>query len=83
MPKITADIRSIGYYGIVVDESSDISRTEQVSLFFRYIYNGETKETFTGFYSTSATEGQVLYELVYIAVPPDEFLFKSNSNFSI
>ena len=58
LEKITAEIRSSGYYGIVVDETSDISRTEQVSLFFRYISNGETKETFTGFYSTSSTEGQ-------------------------
>ena len=42
LEKITAEIRSSGYYGIIVDETSDISRTEQVSLFFRYIYNGET-----------------------------------------
>ena len=68
LEKITAEIRSSGYYGIVVDETSDISRTEQVSLFFRYIYNGETKETFTGFHSTSSTEGQVLYELVKTTV---------------
>ena len=66
--RIAAEARSSDYYGIVVDETADISRTEQVSLFLRYVFNSETKETFTGFYSTKSTEGEVLYELVKTAV---------------
>ena len=50
LERIAAEARSSVYFGIVVDETADISRTEQVSLFLRYIFNGETKETFTGFY---------------------------------
>ena len=34
---IAAKARSSDYFGIVVDETADISRTEQVSLFLRYI----------------------------------------------
>ena len=68
LERIAAEARSSDYFGIVVDETADISRTEQVSLFLRYIFNGETKETFTGFYSTKSTEGEVLYELVKTAI---------------
>ena len=57
-----------GFYGIIVDETSDISRTEQVSMCLRYVIDGETKETFAGFYKTDSTEGEVLYELVKAAV---------------
>ncbi|XP_046858818.1 sucrase-isomaltase, intestinal-like [Xenia sp. Carnegie-2017] len=63
-----AEEASSDYYGIVVDETADISRTEQLSLFLRYVFNGETKETFTGFYSTKSTEGEVLYELLKTAI---------------
>ena len=68
LERIAAEARSSDYFGIFVDETADISRTEQVSLFLRYIFNGETKETFTGFYSTKSTEGEVLYELVKTAI---------------
>ncbi|XP_028406200.1 zinc finger MYM-type protein 1-like [Dendronephthya gigantea] len=68
LERIAAEARSSDYYGIVVDETADISRTEQVSIFLRYVFNGETKETFIGFYSTKSTEGEVLYELVKTAI---------------
>ena len=46
-----------------MDETSDTSITEEVSLCLRYVFNGETKETFVGFFATASTEGEVLYEL--------------------
>ncbi|XP_068756927.1 zinc finger MYM-type protein 1-like [Montipora capricornis] len=52
----------------VMDETSDISRTEEVSLCLRYLINGETKETFVGFFATASTEGEVLYELAKTAI---------------
>ena len=55
-------------YSIIVDETADISRTEQVSLCLRYVFAGETKETVVGFYTTASTEGEVLYELVKTSV---------------
>ena len=55
-------MRASGWYGIILDETSDICRTEQVSLSFAL--NGTKKEAFIGFYSTKSTEGEVLYELV-------------------
>ena len=46
-----------------MDETSDTSITEEVSFCLRYVFNGETKETFVGFFATASTEGEVLYEL--------------------
>ena len=69
LQKITAEVRRSGFFGIIVDETSDISKTgRQVSMCLRYVIDGETKETFTGFYKTNSTEGEVLYELVKAAV---------------
>lgn len=61
LERIAAEVRSSEYYGIIVDETSDISRVEQVSLCLRYVFNSETKETFAGFYPTASTEGEVLH----------------------
>ena len=61
---ITNDVRASGWYGTLLDETSDISRTEQVSLCLSYALNGTKKEAFIAFYSTKSTRGKVLYELV-------------------
>ena len=51
-----------------MDETSAISRTEEVSLCRKHVINGETKETFVGFFATASTEGEVLYELAKTAI---------------
>ncbi|XP_068671129.1 zinc finger MYM-type protein 1-like [Montipora foliosa] len=61
-------IQKSGYFGMIMDETSDISRTKEVSLCLRYVINGETKETFVGFFATASTEGEVLYELAKTAI---------------
>ena len=66
--RITNDVRTSGWYGIILDETSDISRTEQVSLCLSFALNGTKIEAFIGFYSTRSTEGEVLYELVKSAI---------------
>ncbi|XP_068692664.1 zinc finger MYM-type protein 1-like [Montipora foliosa] len=68
LERITTEVRKSGYFGIIMDETSDISRTEEVSLCLRYVINGETKETFVGFFATASTEGEVLYELAKTAI---------------
>ncbi|XP_068685080.1 zinc finger MYM-type protein 1-like [Montipora capricornis] len=62
--RTTNDERASGWYGIILDETSDISRTEQVSLCLSFAQNGRKKQAFIGFYSTKSSEGEVLYELV-------------------
>ena len=66
--RIINDVRASGWYGIILDETSDISRTEQVSLCLSFALNGTKKEAFIDFYSTKSTEGEVLYELVKSAI---------------
>ena len=53
--RITRDAKSSGHYSIIVDETSDISRVEQVSLCLRYVVEGETRETFAGFFERAVT----------------------------
>ncbi|XP_022801370.1 SCAN domain-containing protein 3-like [Stylophora pistillata] len=66
--RIRNDVRTSEWYGIILDETSDISRREQVSLCLSFALNGTKKEAFIGFYSTISTEGEVLYELVKSAI---------------
>ncbi|XP_078368944.1 zinc finger MYM-type protein 1-like isoform X2 [Oculina patagonica] len=61
---ICKDVKDSGWYGIIIDETSDISRAEQVSFCLSYIANGSKKEAFVGFHATKTTDGATLYELV-------------------
>ena len=57
----TDDVRASGWYGIILHETSDITRPEQVSLCLSFALNGTKKEVFVAFYSKKSTEGEVLY----------------------
>ncbi|CAH3178910.1 unnamed protein product [Porites lobata] len=58
------DVRESRWYGIIIDETSDISRDEQVSFCLSYLANGTKKEAFVGFHATKTTDGEALYKLV-------------------
>ena len=47
------------YFTVLTDESKDISKTEQISIAFRYVYEGQTVEQFTGY--TKATDLNAIY----------------------
>ena len=57
-------VRESGWYGIIIDETSDISRDKQVSFCLSYTANGNKKEAFVGFHATKTTDGEILYKLV-------------------
>jgi len=61
---IANDVKMCSGYSIIVDETSDVSRVEQVAICLRFITEGETRESFIGFYATPSTKGSVFYELV-------------------
>jgi hypothetical protein len=53
------------YYSLIVDETSDISNKEQVSICLRWVDNNlMIREHFIGFYDTPSTTGEALFELV-------------------
>ena len=58
------DVRASEEFGLIMDETSDTSRNEQVSLCLSYVVGGERKETFIGFFRTKSTTGEALYELL-------------------
>ena len=53
------------YYGIICDETSDISRTEQLSLVISYVDSkGQKRESFLDFLEAESTTGEDLFELI-------------------
>uniref|UniRef100_A0A8C5QC55 52 kDa repressor of the inhibitor of the protein kinase n=1 Tax=Leptobrachium leishanense TaxID=445787 RepID=A0A8C5QC55_9ANUR len=46
---IVARIKEARYFSVIFDETTDISHTEQLSLNFRYVYNGSIREDFVKF----------------------------------
>ena len=57
---------SCGGVSVIVDETSDIAKSEQVAICFRYVdsSDGTIQETFVGFHDTPSTTGQALCNLI-------------------
>ena len=51
------DVRVSEEFGLIIDETSDMSRNEKVSLCLSYVVGGESKETFIGFFRNKSTTG--------------------------
>ena len=64
--QIVSEIKASGPYGIIVDETQDLSREEQVSVCIRYVceQTGITKERFLGLWTTASTSGEALFRLL-------------------
>lgn len=64
LKKIIQEMQSVGYFGVMMDETCDIARLEQVSISFRYVTdNFEVREVFVGFYETKTTTADVLFQI--------------------
>lgn len=62
---IISDVKAATYFPVILDETSDISGSEQVSISFRYVDNDLTvHEQFVGFYETKTTTAEVLHNIV-------------------
>ena len=57
-------VRKSGEFAVIMDETSDISRSEQVSICLSYVVNGEKRETFIRFFRVKSTTGEALCELL-------------------
>lgn len=72
------EIKEAEFFSILLDETSDISRTEQVSVCIRVVSQDlVSKEYFLGFFSTSSTKAEVLFELVKSVFENYELSFKN------
>lgn len=63
--KLVILIQDAKYYSVIVDETSDISVTEQVSVCFQLVDSDLlVHELFTGFYETTKTTAETLYTIL-------------------
>ena len=63
--EINTEVFNDIYVGIISDETSDISRNEQISLVISYVDSqGRKKESFLGFIETPQTDGETLFNLI-------------------
>ena len=56
--EIIAEVKKSKYYTVIVDEVTDISNKEQVSISLRYVYYGTVKEVFIAFVSVERITGK-------------------------
>ena len=68
LERIQKDCIACWPFGVIVDETSDISRTEHVCLCLSFVADGVKKEEFVGFYETKTTDGKALYDLITKAI---------------
>ncbi|CAF3732767.1 unnamed protein product [Rotaria socialis] len=67
LSQIVFQIKSAKYFSIMMDESVDISRHEQVSLVIRYADDQfHAYERFIGFQRASSTTGEALFKLLFM-----------------
>lgn len=65
------EIKSAPYFSLMIDETSDIARLEQVSICVRIVSEDlSVKEIFMGFVNTESTKAETLFKIV------DDFLRK-------
>lgn len=65
LDKICCNIRAAPYFAIMVDETSDVSRLEQVSFSVRFVDDSlDIAEEFIGFYETKNTTALTLHKIV-------------------
>ena len=55
-------------YSIIMDETSNISKTEKISLCLSFVHEGVKKEVFVGFFNTKRTDAESLYTLAKDAI---------------
>ena len=63
--KLSEKVKLAEYYGIIMNETSDISNKEQISVCFRIVNKDfSIQEIFFGFYETSTTTSEKLFAVL-------------------
>ena len=60
LDEITEEIREAEYFTLLVDETKDLSKTEQLSFVIRYIFECDVHEEFIGFRPTEGLDAESL-----------------------
>ena len=59
LEQILYDVRESEYFGVIMDETSDISRIEKVLLWLSCIMNREKRDAFASFFKAKSNTGKV------------------------
>jgi len=59
--KISSELDKSMYFAIMIEETKDITKTEQLSVVVRYYYNNEIKERFLGFTPLKNLDANALF----------------------
>jgi len=63
--QLSEDVRNNGYFAVIVDETTDISTTEQVSICIRHVDDSiNIYEDFLGVYATTKTDAGTLVTII-------------------
>ena len=61
MDEIKTEVSEAEFYGHMVDETTDVSTKNQMSVIVRFVHKGEVKERFLGFTNVSDLSGDKPY----------------------
>ncbi|KAL4090975.1 hypothetical protein QTP88_025725 [Uroleucon formosanum] len=64
--KISSELEKSMYFAIMIDETKDITKTEQLSVVVRYYYNNEIKERFLGFTLLKNLDANALFNHIQV-----------------
>ena len=58
LEEVRREVSKSDYYGHMVDETTDVSTKNQMSVIIRFVDDGEVRERFLGFYNVSELSGE-------------------------
>ena len=61
---IKAELQSAQLYTVIADETKDVSKSEQLSLVLRYLYNGSTHERFISFTKCNELNSEAIFSYI-------------------
>ena len=66
--EINAEIADGEYFSLLVDETKDLSKREQIFVVLRYVYSGNIYESFLGFTAADGLNAVSLYKKIKLAL---------------
>jgi hypothetical protein len=61
---IKEELHSAQFYTLMADETKDVSKSEQLSLVLRYIYNGSTYERIISFTKCDELNSEAIFSYI-------------------
>lgn len=76
--EITNEVKNAKYFSVIVDETKDISKQEQLSLLLRYSYKGQICESFLEFTPASSLDAESLTGYILDILGKHQLDYQSN-----